>query len=41
MQVWMVFGAVFALEKFLGKFCKKLGKFHHDFLATLPKSKQF
>jgi len=25
----------FALEKFLGKFCKKLGKFHHNLLATL------
>jgi hypothetical protein len=24
-----------AIEKFFGKFCKKLGKFHHDLLATL------
>jgi len=28
----------FALEKFLGKSCKKLGKFHHDLLATLLES---
>jgi len=29
------FELLFALENFFGKFCKKLGKFHHNLLETL------